>query len=91
MHAQDKNADVEHPRIVHKTPRLRLWHKLDAASFEMPSAAVYLAFACPEVPHCRAKKSLCKGYKQAHCLSSDIAPACFHEDVKEDIHSACML
>lgn len=28
---------------------MRLWHKLDAASFEMPSAAIYLAFACPEV------------------------------------------
>jgi len=51
MHAQDKSAEVEHPRMVHKTPHMRLWHKLDAASFEMPSAAVYLAFACPEVPH----------------------------------------
>ena len=41
------------PGIVHETPRLRLWHKLDAASFRMPSAAVYLAFACPEVPTTR--------------------------------------
>lgn len=56
---QAKGEGVGHPRIAHETPRLRVWHKLEAASFQMPSAAAYLAFACPEVPTTCPQASSC--------------------------------
>ncbi len=49
MQVQGSKEDVRPPRVVHQTPGLRLWHKPDAATYELPAAAVYLAFHCPEV------------------------------------------
>ena len=49
MQVQGSKEDVRPPRVVHRTPGLRLWHKPDAATYELPAAVVYLAFHCPEV------------------------------------------
>jgi hypothetical protein len=49
VHVQGSEEDVRPPRVAHQTRGLRLWHKPDAATYELPAAVAYIAFHCPEV------------------------------------------